>query len=188
MSNQKNQQKPNGYAGPQGRVNGHAPASTERGGIPASRDQAASDDTRRASAAMDASCTLAPGTDCGVYAEVAPPHSWNASGHLPATAEKQPGIGNQKKKNKKNEKVPGGVSPLPEDPAEFVDEIHRSADLFISWQRLLNAKDEKVRQRAVEKLTEMRYKGAGVLADEPQPIVIDIDSAVARRAAEGARK
>jgi hypothetical protein len=137
---------------------------------------------------MDASYTPAPGTDCGAYAEVAPPHSGNANGHLSATAEKQPGTGNQKKKNKKNERVPGGVSPLPEDPAEFVEEIHRSADLFISWQRLLNANDEKIRQRAVEKLTEMRYKGAAALADEPQPIVIDIDSAVARRAAEGARK
>ena len=136
---------------------------------------------------MDASCTDAPGTDCGEYAEVAPPHSGNANGHSPGTAEKQPRTANQKK-DKKNERVPGGVSPLPEDPAEFVEEIHRSADLFISWQRLLNAKDEKIRQRAVEKLTEMRYKGAGVLADAPQPIVIDIDSAVARRAAEGARK
>ena len=53
---------------------------------------------------------------------------------------------------------------------------------------LLNAEDEKIRQRAVEKVTEMRYKGAAVLSDGPQPIVIDIDSAVARRAAEGARK
>ena len=137
---------------------------------------------------MDASCTPAPGTDCGEYAEVAPPRSGKANGHLPATIEKQPRTSNEKKTNKKNEKVPGGVSPLPEVPAEFVEEIHRSADLFISWQRLLNAKDEKIRQRAVEKLTELRYKGAGVLADEPQPIVIDIDSAVARRAAEGARK
>jgi len=136
---------------------------------------------------MDASSTFAPGTDCGAYAEVAPPHSGKTNGHAPATVEKQPRTGNQKKE-KKNEKVPGGVSPLPEDPAEFVEEIHRSADLFISWQRLLNAEDEKIRQRAVEKLTEMRYKGAAALADEPQPIVIDIDSAVARRAAEGARK
>jgi len=42
--------------------------------------------------------------------------------------------------------------------------------------------------RPVEKLTEIRYNGAAALADEPQQIVIDIDSAVARRAAEGARK
>jgi hypothetical protein len=188
VSNGKNQQKPNGHAGPQGRVNGHALDSTEWGGTPVPRDQAASDDTRRESDAMDASSTLAPGADCEAYAEVAPPHSGNPKGHLPATVEKQPRTGNQEKKNKKNEKVPGGVSPLPEDPAEFVEEIHRSADLFISWQRLLNAEDEKIRQRAVEKLTEMRYKGAAALADEPQPIVIDIDSAVARRAAEGARK
>lgn len=182
MSNRKNQQKPNGHAGPQGRVNGHAPASSERGGIPVPRDQAASDDARSASAAMDASRTLAPGTDCVACAEVAPPHSGKTNGHLPAVTEKPAGQSNEKKQ------VPGGAFPLPDDPGEFVDEIHRNTDLFISWQRLLNADDEKIRQRAVEKLTEMRYKGAAAMADEPQPIVIDIDSAVARRAAEGARK
>jgi hypothetical protein len=34
----------------------------------------------------------------------------------------------------------------------------------------------------------MRYKGAAAMADEPKPIIIDIDSAAARRAAEGASK
>lgn len=188
MSNQNNQKKANGHAGPQGRVNGHAPDSTKWGGIPVPRDQAASDDTRRASAAMGASCTTASGTDCGAYAEVAPPHSAETNGHALVGGEKPPSTGNEKKKSKQKEEIPGGTSPLPEDPGEFVEEIHRRADLFISWQRLLNTEDEKIRQRAVEKLTEMRYKGAAVLSDEPQPIVIDIDSAVARRAAEGARK
>lgn len=66
--------------------------------------------------------------------------------------------------------------------------MHRRTDLFELWQKLLNSKDPKIQQRAVEKLTEMRYKGAAALADESEQIVIDIDSAAARRAAEGARK
>jgi len=87
------------------------------------------------------------------------------------------------------EQIPGGEFPLPDGPGEFVEEMHRRIDLFEVWQKLLNSsKDPKIQQRAVEKLTEMRYKGAAALADEPQQIVIDIDSAVARRAAEGARK
>ena len=188
MSNPKPAIKPNGHAGPQGRVNGHAPDSTDWGGIPVPRDRAASDDTRRASAAMGASCTTASGTDCGAYAEVAPPHSEKTNGHALVAAEKQPRNGSATKEDGKKKEIPGGSSPLPEDPVEFVDEIHRNTDLFISWRRLLNAQDEKIRQRAVEKLTEMRYKGAAALSDGPQPIVIDIDSAVARRAAEGARK
>jgi hypothetical protein len=81
-----------------------------------------------------------------------------------------------------------GEGPLPEDPADFVEEIHRRVDLFQIWQELLKSQDEKIKQRAVEKLTEMRYKGAQSLAEEPQQIVIDIDSAVARRAAQGAPK
>lgn len=184
----KNQRKPNGHAGgndrPGGRgsrtgANGHDPASTERGGIPGQRDQAASVDDRRLSLALDASSIHAPGTDCEAYAEVAPlrpngaPHG--AAAEKPAGAAKEPPI-------------PGGEFRLPDSPGEFVEEMHRRTDLFELWQKLLNSKDPKIQQRAVEKLTEMRYKGAAALADESEQIVIDIDSAAARRAAEGAMK
>jgi len=46
--------------------------------------------------------------------------------------------------------------------------------LFGVLQRLRNQEDPKIQQRAVEKLTEMRYKGAAAMADEPQPIIIDM--------------
>jgi hypothetical protein len=59
--------------------------------------------------------------------------------------------------------------------------------LFRIWQSLLRSKDPRIKQRAVEKLTDMRYKGAA-LEEEPQQVVVDIDSAVARRAAQGAKK
>ena len=168
MSNRTNQ-KPNGHAGPQGRVNGHGPASTEGGGIPVPRDQAASDDARGASDAMDASSIHAPGTDRGGCAEVAPPPSSeksNGRGH--ASVEKL-----LKDENKK-EQIPGGEFPLPPHSDEFVEEVHRRVDLLEVWQRLLNHGDPKVQQRAVEKLTEMRYKGATALADEPQQILFDL--------------
>ncbi len=188
MTLTKNQHKRNGHAGendrPGGRgdrkgVNGHGPASTERGGIPRQRDRAASVDDRRVSFALDAGSIHAPGTDCEAYAEVAPLRP-NGESHVAAAQEPHAAVD--------EERIPGGEFPLPDDPVEFVEEIHRRADLFEVWQRLLNHGDPKIQQRAVEKLTEMRYKGAAALADEPQQIVIDIDSAVARRAAEGARK
>jgi hypothetical protein len=157
--------KPNGHAGSHGRVNGHAPASTEGGGIPVPRDQAASVDTRRASAAMDARCTVAPGTDCAGFAEVAPS---SPNGNMIHVGAGQPERAVEK------EVIPGGEFPLPLHPDEFVEEIHRNADLFIVWKGLLNSKDEKIRQRAVEKLTEMRYKGAAALDDEPRRIIIDM--------------
>jgi hypothetical protein len=115
---------------------------------------------------MDAS-TTAPGTVCGEYAEVAPSPP---NGHRPVTAEKPSSRG----KEKKTEELPGGDFPLPATPGEFVEEIHRNADLIIAWKSLLNSKDEKVRQRAVEKLAEMRYKGAAALTDEPRRIIIDM--------------
>jgi hypothetical protein len=165
MTHRNTSNRTNGHAGSHGRTNGHAPASTERGGVPMRRDQAASDDDSRASVTGAAGFGTAPGTDCHAYVEAAPPppdgmqHA--AEGELPnPTAEK--------------DKIPGGEFPLPADAAEFVEEIHRRADLFIVWQRLLNSKDPKIEQRAVEKLTEMRYKGAAALAEEPQRIVIDM--------------
>jgi len=165
VTHEKNQRKTNGQAGPHDRVNGHAPVSTERGGVPVQRDQAASDDTSRASLAMDAGSTNAPGTDCEAYAEVAPPPP---NGHLHEVTSEPPEHGDQA------EPIPGGESPLPADAGEFVEEIHRRADLFILWQELLNSKDDKIKQRAVEKLTEMRYKGAAAMTEEPQRIVIDM--------------
>ena len=127
---------------------------------------------------MGASSTHAPGTDCEAYAEVAPPHPNGNSDDASANASDAGG----------KKQIPGGEFCLPDNPSEFVDEVHGRTDLFIVWQELLNSKDDKIKQRAVEKLTEMRYKGAAALADEPQQIVIDIDSAVTRRAAEGATK
>jgi len=171
VSNRTNQ-KPNGHAGPQGRVNGHALASTEGDGILMPQDQAASDDTRGASAAMDASSIHAPGTDRAGYAEVAPPPSRKTDGHELVAQAKTP----KRDSEKETERVPipGGDFSLPQHPGEFVDEIHRNVDLFIVWKELLNSKDEKIRQRAAEKLTEMRYKGAAALADEPRQIIIDM--------------
>ena len=171
MSNRTNQ-KPNGHAGPQGRVNGHALASTEGDGILMPQDQAASDDTRGASAAMDASSIHAPGTDRAGYAEVAPPPSGKTDGHELVALDKTANCRDEKEK--KREPTPGGSFPLPQHPGEFVEEIHRNTDLFISWQKLLNSEDEKVRQRAVEKVTEMRYKGAAASADEPLQIIFDL--------------
>src|SRR5712664_1323179 len=149
MTRRNNQRKTNGHAGPHGRTNGHAPASTERGGVPVQRDQAASDDAGRASLALDASNIHAPGRDCETYAEAAPPPP-NGNAHVAEGESRDPTAG--------KEEIPGGEFPLPADAGEFVEEIHRRADLFIVWQGLLNSKDDKIKQRAVERLTDLRYK------------------------------
>jgi hypothetical protein len=164
VTQRKNQPKTNGHAGPHDRSNGYAPASMERGGVPLHRDRAASDDANGCSVAS-AAITAVAGADREACAEVAPPRS---NGELHAAAS------NPRNHNDDLEKIPGGEFPLPANPGEFVEEIHRNADLFIVWESLLNSKDDKVRQRAVEKLTEMRYKGAAALTDEPRRIIIDM--------------
>ena len=202
MTRRKNLQKTNGHAGPHGRandhgdrkaVNGHGSASMERGEVPAHQDLAASDDASGASvahaatsrAAVPPACRQArprrASTDLEACAEAAPPPPNGAAQHL--SNENDTGT----EKGSEHGEVPGQY-PLPDDPAEFVEEIHYRIDLFEVWQSLLESKDEKIKQRAVERLTDLLYKGSASLAEEPQQLVMDIDSAVARRAAQGAKK
>src|SRR5258708_29732743 len=115
MMRRKTSNKTNGHAGPHGRTNGHAPASTERGGILLQRDRAASDDASGASLALDASSIHAPGTDCEAYAEAAPPPPNGmqhvAEGDLPnPTAQK--------------DKQPVGEFPLHAHSSQLAQEIH----------------------------------------------------------------
>lgn len=81
--------------------------------------------------------------------------------------------------NRDEQDVPPGNCPLPDNPAEFVQEIHRRIDLMEVWHSLLRNSDEKVRQRAIEKLTSILYDDGAISAEEPEQVVWDFDSAVA---------
>jgi len=164
VTHQRNSRRTNGHAGPHDRTNGHAPASSDRGGIAAHGNHAASDDASGATVAS-AAISAAAGTVRDAHAHAAPPHP-NGAKHEEA--------GQNPRKKGKSKEVPPGEGPLPASPGDFVEEIHKRIDLFKIWQRLLKSKDDKIKQRAVEKLTEMRYKGAAALDEEPQRIVIDM--------------
>jgi hypothetical protein len=69
--------------------------------------------------------------------------------------------------------LPAGKHPLPDNPAEFVEEIHRKVDLTEVWHGLLRSKDEKVRQRAIEKLMGMLYED-GALSEDDEQIIFDL--------------
>lgn len=175
MMRRKNPSKANGHAGLHDRrhasgspekigANGHAPAATDRGGIPGHLDRSASDGVCGASAAIAAAC-VAAGADREACVEAAPPRPNGAASG--SAVDKPAG-------KSELQKIPPGEGPLPATPSEFVEEIHRRADLFEVWQGLLNFEDIKIKQRAVEKLTEMRYKGVAALEEEPQQIVFDM--------------
>jgi hypothetical protein len=112
-------------------------------------------------------------------ADVAPPRP---NGARRTSAREKPA------RSEEQDAIPPGKEPLPDHPSEFAEEIHRRIDLIEVWVSLLRSKDEKIKQRAAERLTDLHYKLGAAMEDELQPIVIDIDSAVARRAAEGAKE
>jgi hypothetical protein len=172
--------KPNGHAGPNGRPNGHGPDSVERGGVqtpvcPDRRaDQAASDDASRTPVASAPALAAAAGTDCEAYAAAAPPLTQSAS-QGPGEEKRQQPTGEPATTSRHDPKqIPGGTLPLPSTVNEFVEEIHRRVDLFEVWQGFLRSKDDKLRQRAVEKLTDLRYKGTATSDEEPQQIIWDL--------------
>ncbi len=165
MTNRRNSRRANGHAGPNGRPNGHGPASLERGG------HAASDDASGSPSANAAALAAAESTDRKACAEVAPPPPNGAALRSPKQTSTAP---NQRKAKKGEKEIPPGEHPLPDDPAEFVEEIHRKVDLTEVWRGLLRNGDDKIRQRAAERLTDLLYKGAATSAEEPQQIIFDL--------------
>ncbi len=158
MSQQRTSRKPKGHPGPNGRPNGHDPAYAERGGVPALRGQAASDDAGGIPVANVAALPAAANLHAQVStvrqacAEAAPPPPNE-------TATPQAAAGNPAS-NKM-------------DKPEFVEEIHGKVDFTEVWHSLLRSKDEKVKQRAIEKLTGMFYED-GALSDDDQQIIFDL--------------
>ena len=159
------------------------------------------------SAAAEAS-SAAAGTERDACAEAAPPPEGgakrrpkrNAKGagtgtpHVPSDKDKNIDKNGNTSENvstptdtKTQVNIPPGAEPLPADGAGFVDAMHKHVDLYKACARLVKSKDEKIAQRMSERLLEMKYgKGPTATAEEAPEIVIDIDSAVAKRAAEGA--
>jgi len=179
------------------RVNGHGPVSPSRAAqgmdAPPEQGRAASDDARDFPSA--AAATPAPaGKERGACAEVAlPPQAGtkrrggNNNNHA-ATGTPRPTSGENERAGR-NEKatvhIPPGSEPLPADGAGFVDAMHKHVDLYKACARLVKSTDEKIAQRMSERLLEMKYgKGPSATAEEAPEIVIDIDSAVAKRAAK----
>ena len=71
--------------------------------------------------------------------------------------------------------VPPGDEPLPEDAEAYVDAVHRQVDLVQLEVKLLHSADEKVVQRELACLRELRYgKRAPDAGDEPPQIIFDI--------------
>ena len=98
-----------------------------------------------------------------------------ARGTQPHEAVAEPRVSGDQKELAENpkERLPGGDAPLPDDIADFVDEVHARVDLFEVLSRLLNSEDEKVKQRALERILEMKYGKSSASSEEPVQIILD---------------
>jgi hypothetical protein len=130
------------------------------------RDDAASDDASGTAVAL-AAPSDATGTVREACAEVARKRK----------NRKQPRIPSEKTLRKASETgtpVSPAMEELPDHAGLFVDEVHRHADLVEVQKGLLNSADEKIRQRTLERLLEMKYGKGAAAAEEPRQIVIDV--------------
>ncbi len=140
------------------------PATAGKQGSAASVDAGGDSDARAAD-------TPAASTDRAAYAEVALTLNGGerpgqteamsrASGTQPRTDMAGPRVSGDGKGSAttSKERLPGGDAPLPDDIADFVDEVHSRVDLFEVLADLLNSKDEKIKQRALERILVSRFR------------------------------
>ena len=183
MTRQNNSHKVNGKA------NGHAREST-------ALTLAASVDAGGTFAALAAEpSTPAAGTNRTAYAEaaaaeargtrprhdgVAPrlPEGSDAVATLAASDKHAPSKNKEKKKEPLAEsderKIPPGEEPLPVDGRDFVEAVHERVDLIALEVNLLRSGDDKIVQRELAYLRELRYGKTAASGDEEPQIIFDL--------------
>jgi len=139
---------PNGKSA--ARANGHGAAAQTAG-------PAASDDERGASV-QPAAGAAAAGADRQSCAEVAGPCSSASDPGEAAEPARLPGE---------------DVSQMAGAP-DFADAVFARVNAVEVGAKLLDSKDEKTAQRALERFLEMRFVRATNSSDEPQPMIMDL--------------
>jgi hypothetical protein len=172
--NSKN--KPNGHGGLLAKSSGANGSTISLIGM----GRAASVDASELSVANAADSSAAAGADREAYADVAPSQGKGKRRQTAGAA--SPRRRNSKSKDGRKEKnaaharretVPG-LEPLPIDGEAFVDAVHARVDLVQLEVDLLRSRDDKIAQRELAYLRELRYgKRAPIADDEPLPIIFD---------------
>ena len=169
--------KPNGH-GPlraRSRANGSAMSLSGMG-------RAASDDASELSVANATAVSAAAGAERHAYADVAPAEGGGErlvmeKAHAASQSLTQKDSEKEKESGaaKDPRPIPPGSEALPIDGEAFVDAVHSRVDLVLLEERLLNSKDEKVAQRELAYLRELRYGKHGPPSDDgPPQIIVDI--------------
>jgi hypothetical protein len=166
--------KPNGHnalLAKSGGANGDAILLSEMG-------RAASVDASELSVANASASPAAARADREACAEVAPAQGEGkqspAAGTVSRTHNEKDGS-KETGASKGSRKLLPGLEPLPIDGEAFVDAVHSRVDLVLLEVRLLKSRDDKVVQRELAYLRELRYgKRAPSSDDEPAQIIFDM--------------
>jgi hypothetical protein len=138
--------------------------------------RAASVDASELSVANAAASPAAAGADREAYAEVAQAPGKGKRRQTAGAASRRKGKEANKEASAANtsrEIVPG-LEPLPVDGEAFVDAVHTQVDLVQLEVDLLSSKDDKIVQRELAYLRELRYgKRASPADDDAIPIIFD---------------
>ena len=170
--NSKN--KPNGHGALLAKGSGANGRTISLSGI----GRAASDDASELSVANAAASPAAAGADREAYADVAQAPGKGKRRQTAGAASRRKGKKAPKTttaaKAPPREIVPG-LEPLPIDGEAFVDAVHAQVDLVQLEVGLLSSQDDKIVQRELAYLRELRYgKRAGSSEDEPTQIIFDM--------------
>ena len=172
--NSKN--KPNGHGALLAKSSGANGTTTWLSGM----GRAASVDASELSVANAATSSVAAGADREAYADVAPSQGKGKRRQTAGAA--SPRRRNNKSKDGRKEKnaaharretVPG-LEPLPIDGEAFVDAVHAQVDLVQLEVDLLSSLDDKIVQRELAYLRELRYGKRAVPADDETQVIFDI--------------
>ena len=133
---------------------------------------AASDDASELSVANATASSAAAGAAREAYADVAPAQDKGRRRRSRGAASQH--TSKSQDAEELQAPVPGGSEPLPIDAEAFVDAVHSRVDLVLLEEKLLQSKDEKVVQRELAYLRELRYgKRAPSGEDELTQIIFD---------------
>ena len=152
-------------------ANGNAISLSEMG-------RAASVDASELSVANGAASSAATRADREACAEVAQVQGEGkqspAAGSASRTHHEKDGS-KETGASKGSRKLLPGLEPLPIDGEAFVDAVHSRVDLVLLEVKLLKSRDDKVVQRELAYLRELRYgKRAAAADEEPTQIIFDM--------------
>ena len=177
IGNMNSKNKPNGHGAVLAKSSGANGTTTSLSGI----GRAASVDASELSVANAATSSVAAGADREAYADVAPSRGKGKRPQTAGAASRSRGKKSGKKKRKEAGKADArrvvlpALEPLPVDGEAFVDAVHAQVDLVQLEVDLLSSKDDKIVQRELAYLRELRYgKRAAAADEEPTQIIFDM--------------